>query len=918
MTKLHELTGLGQSIWYDNIRRALIDSGELQELLDRGVMGVTSNPSIFEKAIAGSADYDAAIQRLAAEGKSADGIYEALALEDIQRTADLLRPIYDRTHGRDGYVSLEVSPTLAHDSGGTVAEARRLYGALDRPNVMIKVPATPAGIPAVRKLISEGININVTLIFGLSAYEAVAEAYIGGLETLSNNGGDPGRVSSVASFFVSRIDAAIDAALENTGNSLLRGKIAIANAKVAYRRFREILARERWQALARKGARVQRLLWASTGTKNPAYSDTLYIDSLIGADTVNTVPPSTLNAFLDHGTVSATLEKGLDEARQQLMQLKELGINLETVLQKLQDEGVAAFAKSFESLMTGVHEKLDKLRSNRKVMQDRLGQFQPAVDGALKEMTDQRIVKRIWQHDHTVWRPEPTEITNRLGWLHSPETMPENIDRIMGLVDAVRTDGCDRVLLLGMGGSSLAPEVLQRVFGKPAGADNPFLEVAVYDSTDPDMLLDRNRELDPARTLFIVATKSGGTVETLSAFKYFYNQVAAAVGEESAGRQFIAITDPGSGLVNLADRYGFRDVFLNDPDIGGRYSALSYFGLVPAGLAGVDLHLLLERAQTAACNAQSCNRPLVGDNLSARLGVVLGELAKAGMDKLTIVTSPAIMSFGDWVEQLIAESTGKEGMGILPVVGETPGSPDVYGRDRLFVYLRLENDTTYNETMAALEQAGHPVVTIALKDAYDLGGQFFLWEMATAVAGARLGINPFDQPNVEAAKVLAREIVAEYMEKGTLPAGETAPLTDEAFKTFINQARLGDYLSIHAYVRPTPATDAALNDLRLRLRDKLKLATTVGYGPRFLHSTGQLHKGDGGNGLFIQLTSDATQNVPIPDEAGQPSAAMTFGVLKNAQALGDAQALRNAGRRVIRFDLGTDVVGGLNRMAGVP
>jgi transaldolase len=363
MTKLHELSGLGQSIWYDNIRRALIDSGELQELLDRGVMGVTSNPSIFEKAIAGSADYDAAIQRLAAEDKSADGIYEALALEDIQRTADLLRPAFDRTRGRDGYVSLEVSPTLAHDTGGTVVEARRLYGALDRPNVMIKVPATPAGIPAVRKLIAEGININVTLIFGLPAYEAVADAYIAGLETLSNNGGDPRCVSSVASFFVSRIDAAVDAALANIGNKSLQGKIAIANAKVAYRRFREILTQERWQALARKGARVQRLLWASTGTKNPAYPDTLYIDSLIGADTVNTVPPSTLNAFLDHGAVSATLETGLYEARQQLMQLKELGIDLETVLQKLQDEGVAAFAKSFESLITGVSEKRNRLRA---------------------------------------------------------------------------------------------------------------------------------------------------------------------------------------------------------------------------------------------------------------------------------------------------------------------------------------------------------------------------------------------------------------------------------------------------------------------------------------------------------------------------------------------------------------------------
>lgn len=444
------------------------------------------------------------------------------------------------------------------------------------------------------------------------------------------------------------------------------------------------------------------------------------------------------------------------------------------------------------------------------------------------------------------------------------------------------------------------------------------MQLAIFDSTDPDLLLDRANELNLSKTLFIVATKSGGTVETLSAFKYFYNRLLETMDGDAAGRHFIAITDPGSSLTDLANQYGFRDTFLNDPSIGGRYSALSFFGLVPAALVGIDLTILLERAQMAACNAQSCNCPVGGDNIGVRLGAIMGELAKVGRDKLTIITSPAIASVGDWVEQLIAESTGKDGTGILPVVGETPGPPDAYGNDRLFVHIRLEGDHTHDAALAAVKQVGHPVVTLRVKDAYDIGGQLFLWEMATVIAGARLGIQPFDQPNVESAKVLAHEMVAEYMEKGILAVGETAPFTGEAFKTFINQARPGDYVSIHAYVRPTPATDTVLNDLRLRLRDKLKLATTVGYGPRFLHSTGQLHKGDGGNGLFIQLASEAIQDVPIPDEAGRPTAAMTFGVLKKAQALGDAQALRNAGRRLIRFDLGTDVVGGLYQLAGVP
>jgi len=913
MIKLHELANQGQSLWYDNIRRALIDSGELRALLDAGVMGVTSNPSIFEKAIAGSADYDDAIQALAADGKSVAEIYEALAIEDIQRTADLLRPIYDNTNGVDGYVSLEVSPTLAHDTEGTIADARRLHAALNRPNVMIKVPATPAGIRAVEALIGEGIHINVTLIFGLNTYEAVAEAYLRGLEKLSAAGGDVSRVASVASVFISRIDSAVDTALAALNNAALQGKIAIANAKLAFASSQDIFSGDRWGRLTGRGARVQRLLWASTGTKNPIYPDTLYVDELIGQDTVNTVPPATLDAFLDHGTIAATLGQGVDKARSQLKQIAGLGIDMDAITQTLQDEGVSGFAKSFESLMAGVAGKRDQLMAGWQALSVTLNDHQSAVDEALAEIRDNRIVKRIWQHDYTVWRADPTEITNRLGWLHLPENMPEHVDRMMGLVEAVRNDGYTHALLLGMGGSSLAPEMFATVFGESSVG----LQLAVFDSTDPDMLLDRAENLDLSKTLIIVATKSGGTVETLSAFKYFYNQLLKTMGEDAAGRHFIAITDPGSSLTVLAGQYKFRDVFLNDPNIGGRYSALSFFGLVPAALVGVDLTILLERAQTAACNAQSCNCPVGGDNVGVRLGAIMGELAKVGRDKLTIITSPAIAGFGDWAEQLIAESTGKDGTGILPVVGETPGPPDAYGNDRWFVHIRLEGDDTHDAALAAIKQAGHPEVTLRVKDAYDIGGQLFLWEMATVIAGARLGIQPFDQPNVESAKVLAREMVAEYMATGILPAGETAPFTDEAFKTFINQARPGDYVSIHAYLRRTPATDAALNDLRLRLRDNLKLATTIGYGPRFLHSTGQLHKGDGGSGLFIQFTSEAIRDVPIPDEAGRPEASMTFGILKNAQALGDAQALRNAGRRVICFDLGTDVPGGLKRLASL-
>ena len=920
MTKLDDVADLGQAIWLDYIRRSLITSSDLRALVNDGLRGVTSNPTIFEKAIAGSTDYDGALRRLVGESKTAEGIYAALTLDDIQRAADVLRPVYDRTEGADGYVSLEVSPDLAYDTEGTIAEARRLFAALGRPNVMVKVPATPAGIAAIEALIGEGINVNVTLIFSLGHYEAVAEAYLGGLEKLAAAGGDVSRVASVASFFVSRVDSAVDRALDKLGETALHGKIAIANSRVAYARFRQTLRGERWERLARQGARVQRVLWASTSTKDLLYPDTLYVDSLIGPDTVNSVPPTTLFAFRDHGTVAPTLETGLDDARAQLARLAGVGIDLDAITQKLQDEGVAKFAKSFESLMATIAEKRERMVAGWQHQTASLGPYQARVRDALVKMRRRRVMTRIWTHDHTVWKPEPTEITNRLGWLHIAEAMMENVPRLEALVEGARAEGYTHALLLGMGGSSLAPAVFRNTFGVQDG----YLDLAVLDSTDPGAVLSHAERLDPARTLFIVATKSGTTAETLSLFRFFFNQVAGAVGTDRTREHFIAITDPGTGLVDLAQHYGFRATFLNDPNIGGRYSALSYFGLVPAALVGVDVRTLLDRAMAATCSSEACVS--VEDNPAARLGAILGELAKAGRDKVTFATSPAVASFGDWVEQLIAESTGKEGKGILPVVGEPLGPPEVYGSDRLFVHLRLggstvseatlttEGDESQDAALAALKAAGHPVVRLNLHDRYDLGGQFFLWELATAVAGHRLGINPFDQPNVEAAKVLTRHMVAEYTQKGTLPTSESTPPSAEALHGFLARADPGSYIALQAYVQPGRETDAALALLRIGLRDRFRLATTVGYGPRFLHSTGQLHKGDAGHGLFIQLTADTPRDAPIPDEAGSRESSITFGVLKMAQALGDQQALLDAGRRVIRFHLGEDVVGGLKHL----
>lgn len=927
MSKLNQLTNLGQSIWLDYIRRAFIDSGELQQLIDRGIRGVTSNPTIFEKAIAGSADYDHAMKELVAAGKSDQEIYETLVIEDIGRAADLFRPVYDATDGYDGYVSLEVNPTLAHDTDGTIEEGRRLFATLHRPNVMIKVPATPQGIPAISQLISEGVNVNVTLMFSLDHYHQVAEAYLSGLERLAASGGDLKKVASVASFFISRVDTAVDRALEQAGNQALQGMIAIANAKMVYQRFRQIFSGDRWEKLAQAGAQVQRVLWASTGAKNPLYPDTLYVDALIGTHTVNTVPPATLNAFLDHGHVAATIETEAAEAETRISQLKNLGIDLTAVTEQLQQDGVASFADSFEKLMTAIAEKREKIAAGKKDFVTQMNGYQQWIDAGLEKLKSERIVQRIWEHDHTVWKAAPDEISNRLGWLHSPEIMMAAVDSITQFVDEIRAEGFTHALLLGMGGSSLAPEVFRLTFGVKQG----YLDLQVLDSTTPDAALTISRNIDQAKTLFIVSTKSGGTVETISFMKYFCNLTLKKVGEKKIGHHFIAITDPGSGLEAMAKELKFRKIFLNDPNIGGRYSALSYFGLVPAGLIGVDLKKLLDRAQTMACNSEGCNCPVHGDNTAAQLGAVMGELAHQGRDKLTLIMSPPIAPFGVWAEQLIAESTGKEGRGILPVAGESLLEPAAYADDRLFVVMKFDRDTPYNEKVAALKNAGQPVVTIHLKDEYDLGGEFFRWEMATAIAGYFLKINPFDQPNVEAAKVLARKMVDEYQKTGALPKLEPA-FTEENMAVFTEekatdlQAVLRQFLSrnqdkekrpyvaIQAFIPPTAETSEALQTFRTAIQKKYRVATTVGYGPRFLHSTGQLHKGDGGNGLFIQITADPENDTPIPDKPGEAESRISFGVLASAQALGDRQALLDAGRSVVRFHLGPDILGGVKTL----
>ncbi len=903
-----EAQRLGQSIWYDNVRRGLITSGELRRLVDLGITGVTSNPTIFEKAIAGSTDYDEALLGLAQAGRSAMECFETLAVEDIRATADLLRPIYDRTDGVDGYVSLEVSPALAHDTGGTVAEARRLFAALDRPNVMVKVPATPGGIPAVRRLIAEGININVTLVFSLQAYRQVMEAYVAGLEELARNGGGVSSVASVASFFVSRVDTAVDALLEERirlGEEKLRdllGKVAIANAKVAYREFMDLFGGERFVALEGRGARVQRPLWASTGTKNPAYSDVLYLESLIGAHTVNTVPPATLTAFLEHGKAGATLEQDGRDAERVLEAVEASGISMEQVTSKLLVDGVKSFADSFDKLLANIEEKKERLLARKHIHPDvSLGAYLSDVEATLADLQKRDVVGRVWRKDHTVWKPDPEEITDRLGWLNVTDLMCEQLPALASFAEEVRSAGFRHVVLLGMGGSSMGPEVLRQTFGSAAG----YPELVVLDSTVPAWVQGVTEGIDPARTLFLVSSKSGTTIEPISFYRHFRGLVEQAIGKEEAGGNFVAITDSGTPLERLAGELGFRRVFSNSADLGGRYSVLSYFGLVPAMLMGIDVGALLDRADCMREGCASCVP--AHENPGAWLGTIMGILALQGRDKLTLVTSPSISSFGLWMEQLIAESTGKDSKGIVPVAGEPLADPAHYSDDRVFAYLRLEGDdnSAIDEAMKGIESSGQPVVRLDLRDRYDLGAEFFRWEFATTVAGSILGIHPFDQPNVQQAKDLTGRVLQDYQDSGRLPEVDAPTSLDD----LLPEVKQGDYLAVMASTRQTPETDQALAELRRKVMERHGIATTLGYGPRFLHSTGQLHKGGPNTGLFLQVTASHERDVEIP---GQP---YSFGVLADAQALGDLRALQDLDRRVARVHLSTGDGAAIARLA---
>jgi len=916
MNKSKKLHQLKQSIWFDNIDRNLIKNGWLGDQIEKEVIfGLTSNPSIFKKAITTGNGYSMDIQSMSWAGLDTKLIYEHLVIEDIRGVSDLLYPTYEATKQVDGYISLEVDPTYANNSKLTVEEAKRLWKLVDRKNLMIKVPAPHAGIPAIKELTASGINVNVTLIFSVNRYLEVVDAYFSGLEERIKNNLPIDQIHSVASFFVSRLDVKIESKLaeiirsgkvkENEIQQYL-GKPAILNALYAYQEFDTLKNTERFRKIAEKGGNIQRPLWASTGTKNTKYSDVLYIEGLLLPYTVNTVPPKTLIAFLDHGrcdVVDHSTGKNEFEIVEKI--LENFGVNFEEVWIELEEEGVTAFISAQEDLLEAINNQRDYYRKS-------LGGLGTQIEERMATLKTRDFSVKYFTPDAALWTTEPSEVDevlHRLGWIDAPVSSKAIIDEAGALLKELRKDGFTHALVLGMGGSSLAPEIFSKVFKDGKTSEEGGLNLSILDSTDPIQIDDKIHEIPIEKTLFIISSKSGTTAEVKALLAYFWKLVEEK-DEHSPGKHFIVITDPGTPLEKLGLEKNFRKVFSAAPNVGGRYSALIAFGIVPAVLAGIDGHRLLMAADHMRIKCSKLSP--IEKNPGFALGSVIAEAYINSRDKVTILTDPIYSAFGSWLEQLIAESSGKSGKGILPIDREPIVPAANYSNDRIFYYLRSSGKL--DGLVSALVDLNHPVLVSHLDDKFELAAEIYKWEIAIAAACSFIQVNPFNQPNVQESKSITHGMISAYKQNpilkernlifsnneysiyGKMEIEKKGKTTKEIAEEFLT-IDTGDYISINAFLPRIEAYENILQQLRKQLLNTYSVPVTLGFGPRFLHSTGQLHKGGKNNGLFLIISQDTRIDFEIPGEG------MKFSILEKAQALGDMQALEQNNRRVLRIHI---------------
>jgi transaldolase/glucose-6-phosphate isomerase len=898
---LLELQRLGQSPWHDDIHRGLLRAGDLARLVrDGDVTGLTSNPTIFAQAIADGADYDAALAALTVAGRAPEAIVDALVVEDARAAADVFAPIFQRTRRADGYVSIEVAPTLAHETAATVRDARRLWRAVNRPNLMVKIPATAEGVPAIEECIAAGINVNVTLLFSLARYGDVIDAYLRGLTRRLEAGMRIDRIASVASFFVSRIDTAVDRLLDDRIGAAsrerraqlerLRGKAAIAQAKLAYQLFRDRFAGDVFALLAREGARVQRPLWASTSTKNPAYPDIYYVEALVGPDTVNTMPPATLRAYKDHGHPEDRLALAVDRARTVLGQLAQFGIDIDAVTRRLESEGVATFIRSWQGLIDTVGRRRDALRLATRT-KARLGPAERTVARALVTLTSDRVGERLWAEDPTLWnRQQGIPGTGSHAWLAIPKADAPAVAAISAFTADVRAAGLTHALVCGVGADVMPAGFLRRALGVARGG----LDVRAVDAADPATVRAAGERTDPRRTLYVLCgTDAPALVD--AAFAELWARARAVLGGEP-GAHFAAVGTPGGALESLAGEHRFRRVFRTPGDVTGRWAALSALGLLPAALCGADLTKVLERARrmATACGAVVPPR----HNPGLWLGGILGALARSGRDKLTLILPDRLAPFGLWIEQLIAGATGKNGRGLIPVTGEPLGPPRLYGKDRLFVHVHL--GTAQDRAAASLAAAGHPVVTIGLADGYDVAGEIVRWELAAAAAARLLDVHPFAEPETLELEAAVRRALAAGTPHPIDPLVAQAPDFAARLGTQLAAARGRRWVAITAWCAATPPRERVLSEVRAAIRKRFGVATTVAFGPAAVYATGQLHVAGPATAIALDLTADDA----APDLAAIPRAA----------AAARAALLVAQRRPVLRVHLGRAVDAGLALM----
>ncbi len=897
-------------------------------MLERdGVAGVSFDLELFADLLSCGAEYAEELDALLGQGLDAAAIIDELLRRDVESAAGVLTPVYERSDGRGGWLALDV-PGYVEPSIDAVG-SWFAHQVEDAPNVMLKLPANATGLSLGESMLARGYGVCFTHVLSPAQVLNALNSLARGLRLARTAGHDLGRIPGLMSMPLLRVDVAVNEALRDLARrepdagdlaESLIGRASIAVAKIAWGTVREAMAAPRWADLVAAGARRPRLAWHATRTSDPRRRPNELVEELIGPDTVTQMSPSVLAAFREHGVVSPRLARHLDEAGEIVDDLATAGVELEELAAGLQ----AAAVKQERQRVAALCNLLEARRESGggapfQAARMSLAALAEPVSTRVEGMSDS-FVERLWAADPTLWATDPetqAAVRNRLGWLFLPESMREEALPIVGLGPTVGKD--TSVVLLGMGGSSLGAEACRIAY--------EIDSFTVLDTTVPRGVAAVAAGRDLESSVFVVGSKSGSTIETACLADYFHDRVAG--GSELPGERFIAITDPGTPLHEQARNLGYARVWLNPPDVGGRFSVLSYFGLVPMALMGIDVPALLGRAArfAALCAPEVKNET----NPALLLGATLAEAAAGGLDKITFLTRPRLSAFADWAEQLIAESLGKQGGGPVPVSGEPHGSPGDYGADRLFVHMRFASDDLDAEPASLLEHlcaAGHPMIEITLADPHDLGAEFLRWELAVAVAGALMGINPFDEPNVSQAKERTGELLAHFESEGALPdpvplyedellalygSAEFAPdlansadwSLQEWLERYLAEVRVPDYVGLQAFLAPDLDTWHALQGLRALLRDRLGVATTMGWGPRFLHSTGQLHKGGPDTGVFVQLTADDTGDLPIPGRS------YSFGVLVRAQALGDLTALQDRGRPVLRVHLRKHVESGL-------